>query len=116
MNTNDLIQARLFNQGLISHQFTKPAQIVKWLGAVQSQDYHPLNEALEVLSITAVTNGVLDEVPVEDVRRFEEGFHQYVIKHHKKLIDTLNSGKKVTDEVIKEVKEAGNKFKKTFVN
>lgn len=77
--------------------------------------YNPLSEALEVLSIAAVTSGVLDDVPVEDVQRFEQAFHQYVTKHHKKLLDTLNGGKKVTPEVIKEIKEAGDTFKKTFV-
>ena len=32
-------QLRLKNQHLAGPQFTKPAEIVQWLGAVQAQDY-----------------------------------------------------------------------------
>ena len=31
--------ARLHNQRLASAQFTKPADVVSWLGAVQAQEY-----------------------------------------------------------------------------
>jgi hypothetical protein len=35
----NITQLRLQNQHLAASQFTKPAEIVKWLGAVQAQDY-----------------------------------------------------------------------------
>lgn len=38
MNTQDLLQARLTNQKLITHPFTEVSDMVKWFGAVQSQD------------------------------------------------------------------------------
>ena len=30
---------RLLNQGLAKHKFENPSDVVKWLGAVQAQDY-----------------------------------------------------------------------------
>jgi hypothetical protein len=39
MKVTDITQLRLQNQHLANQQFTKPAEIVKWLGAVQAQDY-----------------------------------------------------------------------------
>ena len=39
MKRQDIIALRLHNQGLLNHSFTKPADLVRWLGAVQSQDY-----------------------------------------------------------------------------
>jgi hypothetical protein len=39
MKATDITQLRLQNQHLASQQFTNPKDIVKWLGAVQAQDY-----------------------------------------------------------------------------
>ncbi len=35
----DLSNRRLFNQALSANRFTKPEEVVRWLGAVQAQDY-----------------------------------------------------------------------------
>ncbi|WP_166727665.1 hypothetical protein [Mucilaginibacter gilvus] len=39
MNVFSITQLRLQNQHLINQEFTSPANIVKQMGAVQSQDY-----------------------------------------------------------------------------
>ena len=39
MKGSDIARLRLQNQHLAAQQFTQPAEIVKWLGAVQAQDY-----------------------------------------------------------------------------
>ena len=39
MTTLDLVQQRLQNQQLHQPTFTTPAEVVRWLGAVQAQDY-----------------------------------------------------------------------------
>jgi hypothetical protein len=39
MTANDIIKMRLGNQQLSKPLFTDPADVVRWLGAVQSQDY-----------------------------------------------------------------------------
>ncbi len=39
MKVTDITRLRLQNQHISSQQFTKPKDIVKWLGAVQAQDY-----------------------------------------------------------------------------
>lgn len=46
MNRLDLAYQRLHNQQMISSQFDKPADLVSWLGAVQSQDYGAAKWAL----------------------------------------------------------------------
>ena len=43
----------------------------------------PLPVEEEVVSVSAGTNGKLDEVPVEDVRRFERDFLDY-LRHDKR--------------------------------
>jgi hypothetical protein len=39
MNKSDIAKARLFNQQIAASNFTKPAEIVSWFGAMQAQDY-----------------------------------------------------------------------------
>jgi hypothetical protein len=39
MTKDDIAQLRLHNQGLTTTRFNRPEEVVKWLGAVQAQDY-----------------------------------------------------------------------------
>ncbi len=39
MTTEDILRHRLYNEQLVTHQFKTVAELVKYLGAVQSQDY-----------------------------------------------------------------------------
>ena len=79
----------------------------------QSQ-YQPLPEAYEILSIWAVTNGLLDDVPIDEVGKFEEGLHRFVKKDHHKIIETLSTGEKLTETIIKDMERAVSEFKKLF--
>lgn len=79
----------------------------------QSQ-FQPLPEPYEALSIWAVTNGYIDDVPVENVGKFEQGFHQYVKRDYPKLISTLAAGEKIGEATMKEMQKAIGEFKKIF--
>jgi hypothetical protein len=65
MNSQDIIRLRLFNQQLSDSSFTKASELVKWLGAVQSQDYagatwalaNRLKHPVEVEIEKAIDNG-----------------------------------------------------------
>ena len=46
MNTSDVVHQRLHNQKLSSSEFKKPAEVVRWLGAVQSQELESAKWAL----------------------------------------------------------------------
>jgi F-type H+-transporting ATPase subunit alpha len=81
---------------------------------LKQPQYQPLEEAYEVLSIAMVTNGLVDDVPAEDMSRFEKEIHVYVAKHDKKLLEELGSGKKVTEDVVKNIKKVVDEFKKKF--
>ncbi len=77
--------------------------------------YQPMTEAEEALSIVAVTRGHLDDIPVEDVSRFEQELQEYAKgKKHTKVIDILASGEKLKEEQLKEVDKMIEDFKKGF--
>jgi len=46
MTSSEIAHQRLHNQGLSSPGFKKPAAVVKWMGAVQAQDYYAAKWAL----------------------------------------------------------------------
>jgi F-type H+-transporting ATPase subunit alpha len=83
---------------------------------LKQPQYSPLPEAFEILSIWAVSNGYLDDLPIERVTEFEQQMHDYVKTHNAKLIDTLSTGDKLTDEVQEQMKKSLDQFKKGFKN
>jgi len=78
----------------------------------KQNQYQPLSEADQVLDIWSVTSGNADDVPVENIQLFIAEFREFVHAKHKKLIETLSSGKKVDDEVTKQLQKAIDDYKK----
>jgi hypothetical protein len=60
MRNLDLAQQRLLNQRLVGAPFKKPEDVVRWLGAVQSQDYPGAKWALGQRT-RAATDAAIDE-------------------------------------------------------
>ncbi|KIH97274.1 ATP synthase F0F1 subunit alpha [Streptomonospora alba] len=76
--------------------------------------YAPFPMEQEVVSIWAGTNGQLDDVPVEDVSRFESDFLDYLSREHPKVLDNIRESGKFADETEATLKDAVAEFKKTF--
>ncbi|HKG62401.1 MAG TPA: winged helix DNA-binding domain-containing protein [Pyrinomonadaceae bacterium] len=60
MNTADLVSQRLQNQRLSAPDFRKPVDVVRWFGAVQSQDFEAAKWAL-ALRTRSATNAAIEE-------------------------------------------------------
>jgi len=60
MNSSEIVQQRLHNQRLTSSEFKKPVEVVKWLGAVQAQDFHGAKWAI-AQRMRDTTNTVVEE-------------------------------------------------------
>ena len=60
MNRADLVSRRLHNQKLSAPDCRKPVDVVRWFGAVQSQDFEAAKWAL-ALRMRSATNGVIEE-------------------------------------------------------
>ncbi len=81
---------------------------------LKQPQYSPLPESLEIVSIWSVTNGFLDEIPVEEVGRFEAELHEYVKTHAGKLIEKLDTGDKPDEKTLGELEKIVSEFKKGF--
>jgi F-type H+-transporting ATPase subunit alpha len=76
--------------------------------------YAPYSTEDEIVSIWAGTNGKMDDVPVEDVRRFERELLDYLHREHKGLLTSIVEGGKMSDDTIAALGEAVDSFKKQF--
>jgi hypothetical protein len=68
----------------------------------------------QVMSIYAVTNGYLDDIPVDDAKRFEEELLQYLETRHAEIAKHIATEGTLPDEVEGKLKAAIEGFKKQF--
>jgi F-type H+-transporting ATPase subunit alpha len=80
---------------------------------MKQKQYSPLTVAEMALSLYAVNEGYLDDVPVEKVVEFETELHAHAGANSKALLDKLNKGGDYDDKVAAEIKAAVEGFKKT---
>ncbi|WP_047868489.1 F0F1 ATP synthase subunit alpha [Nocardiopsis sp. RV163] len=76
--------------------------------------YSPFSMEKQVVSIWAGTTGRVDDVPVEDVRRFEEDFLDHLSREHSGILDTIRESGKFESETEKSLDSALEKFKQGF--
>jgi F-type H+-transporting ATPase subunit alpha len=92
-------------------QLERGARLVEILKQPQ---YQPQAMELEVISVWAGTSGQLDEVPLEDVRRFDAEFLDFVQRDHKAVVDTIRSTADLSDDSVALLTAAIADFKKRF--
>ncbi|MBN2980728.1 MULTISPECIES: F0F1 ATP synthase subunit alpha [Cohnella] len=74
----------------------------------------PLAVERQVVSLFLVTKGHADDIPVQDVRRFEEGFLSYLDANRPEIFASIRDTKDLTDDNAKALVEAIGAFKKSF--
>ncbi len=79
----------------------------------QSQ-YSPFSTEDQVVSIWSGTTGKMDDVPVEDIRRFERELLDHMHREHKGLLTSIVEGGKMSDDTVQALGDAVNAFKKQF--
>jgi F-type H+-transporting ATPase subunit alpha len=93
-------------------QLDRGVRMVELLKQPQSS---PMPVAQQVVSIWAGTTGQLDEVPIEDVRRFETEFLDFMRREHKGVLDSITDSGKLSDDDEAKLKDAIGAFKGQFV-
>jgi F-type H+-transporting ATPase subunit alpha len=67
----------------------------------------------QVLIIWAVTNGLADDVAVEDLKRFEDGLFNFMENSHPSVLQTMRDKKSIDDNLKVSLREAVEDFKAT---
>lgn len=81
---------------------------------LKQPQYSPLTENLEVLSIYAVTSGLMDDIPIDSFLRFEKELHSFAKKNYPKVLELLSTGEKPTEQTLKQISKLVEEFKKRF--
>jgi F-type H+/Na+-transporting ATPase subunit alpha len=81
---------------------------------LKQPQYTPMGVEQQVLTIYAVTNGHLDDVPVNRVREWETQFHQFVGARFPQITEKLRTEKALSKDTEAELKKAIDAFKQTF--
>src|SRR5687767_3221871 len=82
---------------------------------LKQPQYAPMSVEHQVMIIYAVTNGHLDDIPVEQVREFELGFHEFMRTRKTEVVAALKTTKTIgKDDVEEPLIKAINEYKETF--
>jgi F-type H+-transporting ATPase subunit alpha len=81
---------------------------------LKQPQYQPMDVEKQVLIIWAATNGHLDDVPVEKVRRFEAELLRFVENSHPGLLQSIREKKSLTDEIKADLVQALKDFKERW--
>ncbi|MFH1564333.1 MAG: F0F1 ATP synthase subunit alpha [bacterium] len=77
--------------------------------------YAPMPLAEEIVVLYAVTNGMMDEVPIKRIGDFEKGLVGFAHKNYQNIMDLINKEKNLTAEIEAGLKEIVIEYKKVFV-
>jgi F-type H+-transporting ATPase subunit alpha len=94
-------------------QLNRGARLVELLKQPQ---YQPLPVEKQVAIVYAGTQGLLDEVPVDQVRVFEEEFHRFMETRHGNVLAAVRDKKNLDDQIKADLTAATKEFTKEFVS
>jgi len=92
-------------------QLDRGARLVELLKQPQ---YSPLPVERQVVSVWAGTGGYLDDVPVDDVRRFENEFLDYLQRSHGGVYASIRETGELSDDTATTLKDAVEEFRRSF--
>jgi F-type H+-transporting ATPase subunit alpha len=93
-------------------QLERGARLVELLKQPQ---YSPYSVVEEIVSIWAGTTGQLDDVPANDVRRFEQDFLDHLRRHRPELLTTIAETNDLGDDTVNALTEEITRFKQAFL-
>ncbi|MBI3088282.1 MAG: F0F1 ATP synthase subunit alpha [Candidatus Omnitrophica bacterium] len=93
-------------------QLTRGERMVEIL---KQDQYRPVSLAHQVAIIYVGGQGHLDDVPRGEVKRFEEGFHQFLESDYPDALHEIERTKDLPEAVAKKLDEAAGTFKQRFL-
>jgi F-type H+-transporting ATPase subunit alpha len=76
--------------------------------------YAPLPVEKQVVSVYLGTNGLLDEIPVHELKKFEKEILEYIEVNYNTIFETIRKEKQLGDDIIALIKKAAEEFSATF--
>jgi len=92
-------------------QLERGSRLVELLKQAQ---YQPQAMEREVVSVWAGTTGRLDDVPVEDIRRFDAEFLDYVERNKGEVFEAIRNTSDLSDDTVSVLESTIEEFKRQF--
>jgi F-type H+-transporting ATPase subunit alpha len=81
---------------------------------LKQPQYSPLEVEQQVVSVWAGTSGLLDDVPLEDIRRFEGEFLDQLRRDKSGILDAIRETGELSDDTVTALKDAIEEFRRGF--
>ena len=81
---------------------------------LKQDQYKPLNVVHQIITIFSGVRGLVDEIAVADIKKFENGLLNFMDEKHQALIDKIAEAKKLDDDTESQLKAAVEEFKGLF--
>ena len=81
---------------------------------LKQDQYKPLNVVHQIITIFSGVRGLVDEIAVADIKKFENGLLNFMDEKHQALIDKIAEAKKLDDDTEGQLKAAIEEFKGLF--
>ncbi len=85
----------------------------RWIEVLKQGPYSPIPVEKQVAIIFAAGQGFLDDIAVEDVRRFEAGLYEY-LDAEPEVLTLIREKRELNDEVKNKLKNAITQYKQQF--
>ena len=103
-----------FGSDLDSASKAQLARGTRLVELLKQPQYQPQAMEREVVSVWSGTTGQLDDVPVEDIRRFDAEFLDYIQREQPGILETIRQTSDLSDDTITTLTSAINAFKRQF--
>jgi F-type H+-transporting ATPase subunit alpha len=77
--------------------------------------YSPIPVEKQIAIIYAGTNGVLDDLPLDQIRTFEQELYRFLENAHPAILSTIKEKKTIDDDLKSKLNSALQEFKTRFI-
>ena len=81
---------------------------------MKQAQYSPVSVEDQVVTIYAASNGFMDELPVESIKKYEAELLEFVQAGHSDIIDGLRTQKALTEEIVSKLNTVLKSFTERF--
>jgi len=93
------------------HQLKRGERMVEVL---KQDQYITIPTEKQVVIIYAGTNGFLDDIEIEEIKRFESELYRFMETEHSDVFKAIEEKKEVTDDIKADLEKCLDEFKKQF--
>ncbi|MBV9082743.1 MAG: F0F1 ATP synthase subunit alpha [Acidobacteriaceae bacterium] len=86
----------------------------RWVEVLKQGPYSPIPVEKQVAIIFAGGQGFLDNLPVEDIRRFELELYQYLDNSQPQVLQAIREKRELNDDIKNQLRNALTEFKQLF--